>query len=198
MSDNTNLNLNPARKDKFFFALGDIPSSVLLTPKETTEIQKRVAQIEDKHFYNLALKSLVMPGISLGEVKINTMFSPIAETDMKYTFEPLTTEIKMDKDYLIYKLLILWMILIKQPDTFNQFGMKKTFDKTATTGILTILNNFSEPVISLEFYDLRPLSIPSIDLSYESEGEEITVNITWSYSYYMPRKATGLPYDTAL
>jgi len=198
MADNTNINLNPARQDKFFFALGDIPSTALLTASDLTSSQAIQMRIDDKNYYNLGLKGLQLPGLSIGELKIDTPFSPVSEVDMKYTYDTFSTTIKLDKDFLIYKMMILWMILIKQPDKFNQFGMLDTFDATATDGILTILNNFNEPVISFEFYELRPISIPSIPLTYESDGEEISIDITWAYTYFMPRTYSGEAYSTDL
>jgi len=191
MSDNTNLNLNAARQDAYFFRLGEIPSLQLLTPEEITDADAIRVIIADQEYFNLSLKTAEIPSITLGEIKIDTMFSPIAETDMKYEFGTFTTQLKMDSKYMIYKMLLLWIQMIKPPDNFNQYWMKKTFDITSTTGILTIVDNFKTPILCLEFYEIRPLSLPPIPLSYTTNGEEMVMDVTWSYSYFMPKKTTG-------
>lgn len=195
MAENSNLNLNAARPDAFFFRLGTIPSAELLAPSELTEVEKTRIIIADQEYFNLGLRTAEIPSISLGEVKIGTMFSPLADTDMKYEFGTFNTQLKLDNNYLIYKMLLLWIQMIKPPDNFNQYWMKKTFDITTTTGILTINNNFKEPVMSIEFYELRPLALPAIPLSYTTQGEEILIDVTWSYSYFMPKKSSGQEYS---
>lgn len=191
MSENTNLNLNAARQDAFFFRLGNIPSLELLSPEDATEIEAIRTIIADQEYFNLSLKTFEIPSISLGEIKIDTMLSPIAETDMKYEFGALTTQLKLDSRYFIYKILLLWVQMTKPPDVFNQYWMQKTHGLVTTTGILTIVDNFKTPIFSLEFYELRPLALPPIPLSYTTMGEEMVIDVTWSYSYFMPKNASG-------
>jgi hypothetical protein len=122
------------------------------------------------------------------------MFTPLAETDMNFTYDPLVVDMRMDSGMILYKMLVLWMFMIKHPETASQHGMKETFDKTHTQAILTKTSNFNEPAISFEFYELRPLSIPTIDLDYANEGAEIIVPITFSYSYFLPKTSGGEDY----
>jgi len=194
-TDNLNLNVNPARADKFYLTIGNIPSSILLTPKELTVFQTDQLINQEKNFFYLGIKSLELPGLSLSDEKIDTMFNSVAETNNKYTFDPLTTEIKIDDNFLIYKMLFLWLFLINRPDEFNQFASGETFEKTSVTAILTITDSFNNPTITFEFYDLRPIAIPNIPLSFTNEGEELTMNITWQYTYFMPRKINGDAYS---
>lgn len=193
--DNPNLNLNAARPDKFFLRLGNIPSASLLTPSESTDLDKMKFKQDDKDFFHLALKTAQLPGIALGETKIETMFAPLADTDMKFTFDSFTTTLRMDSNYLLYKMLILWILLIKHPETGSQDGMGNTFENTAVTGSLNLLNNFNEVVLSIELYELRPLAIPTIDLDYANEGAELVLPIQWSYSYFLPKTGNGQDYS---
>lgn len=195
MSENTNLNLNAARPDAFFLRLGSIPSLQLLAPEDVSTDEAIRGIIADQEYFNLSLKGVEIPSIALGELKLGTTFSPLAETDMAYEFGPLTTQIRLDSNFLLYKMLILWIQMTKDPEKFNQYGMQKTFDITTTTGILTMVDNFKTPIISFEFYELRPLSLPSIPLTYTTLGEEIVMDVTWSYSYFMPKKSTGATYS---
>lgn len=194
MAVNQNLNLNPARPDKFFMTFGDFPSIPLLTPEEATQAEKLKLSREDKDFFHIAIQSAKIPAISLGEVKTQTMFTPVADTDMNFTFDTLTVNMKMDENFILYKMLVLWMFLIKHPETASLHGMKETFDRTNVNAILTKTDNFNQPIISFEFYELRPLGIPTIDLDYNSEGEELIVPITYSYSYFLPKTSGGEDY----
>ena len=198
MADNTNLNLNTAHPDKFFLSLGNIPSAQLLDPEGLSTLQRIQEQTKNQSYFNLAVRSLELPGVSVGEAKIETMFTAVAETTMVTEYDVLTTTIVLDNNWLLYKMLLLWVFLIKNPENFNQYGSQETFEKTATTGILTINDNFHNSVMSFEFFDMRPLSIPSVGLDYTSEGEEITLDITWTYTYFMPRTPTGDAIDLTL
>ena len=197
-AENTGLNLNPARLDKFTLVLGNIPSIPLLTPDELEGLNQIQHETQEKHFFHLALKGVEIPGFSLGESKIDSMFNSVAEVDNKYTFENLTTEIRVDNNFLIYKMLMLWMLLTNRPDEFNQFGNADTKEKTFSQAILNLKDNFNSTVISFEFYDLRPIVLPSIPMSYNNEGDEIVINVTWQYTYFMPRTANGEAYNLNL
>ena len=197
-SDNLNLNLNSARQDKFFLRFGEIPSLQLLTPQEASEIQTIKLSQEDKDFFHLSLKTASIPGIALGGTKTPTMFAPVSDTDMNFAFEPFQTVMRMDSNYILYKMLILWMYLIKHPETASQFPAGQTYDLTAISAILTMVDNFNNPVVSFEFFGLRPLSLPTIELDYATEGQELTIPVTWEYDYFMPRTANGEPYSTTI
>jgi hypothetical protein len=195
---NANLNLNPARADKYHFALGDIPSIPLLAPGDMSGVDELRYTVNEKSFFHLGIKSIDLPGLSLGEVIVGTAHADIKDTNMRYAYENITSVVKVDNNYLMYKMLILWMYLMNRPDEYNQFASDETFDRTATTAILTINDNFNNPVISFEFYDLRPLTISSLPLTYETKGDELYLTVTWQYTYFMPRQATGQPYELDL
>jgi hypothetical protein len=195
MSDNLDLNLNAARADKFFLVFGEIPSLQLLSPDELDLAQSIITEKNDKDYFHMALRTVDLPGVSLGETKIETMLTPLAETDMKFTFDNLVTEVKLDSNYIIYKMILLWIFLTKRPEDFTQYGMKETFKRVTVDATLAVKNNFDDTVLNFEFYELRPLSIPTIPLSYNSEGEDLTMQITWSYSYFMPKTSNGRTFD---
>jgi hypothetical protein len=204
MSAEFGLNLNRAHPDKYSLVLPNIPSSELLSEEETQEgVFKDL--ITDQNYFNLSLQAVELPGLTVGELKVPTMHSPIAHVDMVYNYDPITTELRVDKNFLVYKLMILWMHLIKHPEQFNQFDATETFKRTTTTGTILMRENVRddmgkefEPVISFDFFDFRPISVSSIPLNYANSGEDITLTVTWLYSYFMPRKHNGDPYNIRL
>jgi hypothetical protein len=161
--------------------------------------------VDDENAFRLSLQTVSLPGVSIGDSKLPTMFSPIALVDMVYSFDPLTTGIRIDSNYVVYKLMLLWLHLIKNPEGFNQFDNKKTFDITTVTGTIVVRGNLKDsvtsdyaPVMAFDFFDLRPISVPAISFDYSNEGEETPLDITWTYSYFMPRKANGDPISIRL
>jgi hypothetical protein len=204
MSTNLEININRAHPDKFSLVLTEIPSSPLLSASDTeSNIMKSF--ITDHNAFMLSLLSVDLPGLSIGEAKIPTMISPVAHVDMVYNWEPLTTEMRIDKNYITYKLLMLWMHLIKNPEAFNQFDAKETFRKTTTTGSIIVRDNLKDsldddysPIMSFDFFDLRPISISSLPLNYSNSGDEISLTVNWLYSYFMPRKHNGEAFSVTL
>ncbi len=193
--ENSSLNINPARADKFYLIFGDIPSLSMLAPNELSEINKILITNEDKNFFHLGIKGVTLPGISLDEMNVNTTHMNIKDISMKYNFENLTTSIKLDSNFFIYKMISLWMMLMNNPEGYNQYASLKTFEKTAVNAVLVAKDNFNNPVVSFEFYDLRPISLPSIPLSFDNEGDEIVLDVTWQYTYFMPKKIDGESYN---
>lgn len=197
MSANQEINLNRAHPDKFTFLLTHIPSSELLVSnKSENDLMRNL--IYDQNAFALSLLSVDLPGLSIGEAKIPTMLSPIAHVDMVNTYETLTTELRIDKHYIVYKLMILWMHLIKNPEEFTQFDAEEMFKRTTTTGTIVVRENIKDsveddyaPVMMFDFYDLRPINIPTLPLSYNNSGDEIGLSVTWTYSYSMPRLYNG-------
>jgi hypothetical protein len=191
--ENTQININRARTDRFQLLLSDIPSSQLLFPDGADEMSNRMMQYNDKEYFALSLQSVEVPGLTLDGAKINTMFVPVAEKDMTLTYDSFTTEVRMDKRYRIYHLMVLWMMMIKNPEGFNQFAMKDTHDRTAVQATVIVKDPMTDGnLFQIDLFDVIPQSIPTLTLNYTTE-DEVTFPITWHYSYWMPRTASGQP-----
>jgi hypothetical protein len=196
-TENQNLNLNRAKQDKFTLILSDIPSSVLLNPTGLTGSNLIYNNQSDRNAFALSLQSVEMPGVSLNESKVQGTHAAVSQTDMELTYDPFVTEVKIDENYVIYKLLVLWLYLIKNPEGYNQYDMSKTYERTYVQGTLIMNNNFNTPVMEVDFYDLRPLQVPPMSLSYTG-SEEMKISVTWAYSYFMPRDVNSTPISLTL
>lgn len=191
--ENTQLNINRARVDRFQLLLSDMPSSQLLFPDGSSDTDNRMAQLNDREYFGLSLQTVDLPGLTLEGEKIGTRFVDIAERTMKLTYDSFTTEIRMDKKFRIYNLFALWIMMIKNPEGYNQFAMKETYDRCVVQGVLLIKDPMTEEnLMQIDIFDLFPQTLPTINFNYTSE-EEIALPITWHYSYWMPRTATGQP-----
>jgi hypothetical protein len=197
---NTGLNLNRARQDKFQLLLSNIPSSAILPQEEINDVmQSAKLSLNDMEFFRLSLQGVSLPEWSIGEQRIATQFGvPISHTTNVHEFSPLTTTLRMDENYTLYKMLWLWIMLMNDPEKANQLTSKQQSHTTQVTSYLYVKDNYNKSVLGFQFFDLRPMTLPSIDLNYTSEGTEIDFSVTWMYSYFMPVKPNAQPYDILL
>jgi hypothetical protein len=197
---NEGLNLNRARLDKFELLLADIPSSPILPQKEFNDtIQQAKIAVNDMEFFRLSLQGVTLPEWTIGEQRLGTQFgAPISHTTNQHDFSSLNTMMRMDENFILYKMLWLWMMLMNDPEKANQLNSKDQSFTTQVEAYLYVKDNFNKTVLAYRFFDLRPMTLPSIDLSYASEGQEIDFSVSWMYSYYIPVKSTSENYDIFL
>jgi hypothetical protein len=207
MGANLNLNLNRSRLDKFTLVLPRIPSAPLLLDDLENQSDDEIIRnlMLDGESFRLSLLSANLPGLSIGESPLPTMFTAVSLVDMIPTFSPFSTELRVDKNYIVYKLMLLWLHLIKNPEGFNQFDNKQTYDLTTVNATLIVKGNLRdgsdkdyEHIMSFDFFDLRPISVPPIPFDFSNQGDEISLNIGWTYTYFMPRKSNGDPISLIL
>lgn len=196
---NTALNLNRARTDKFYMLLSKIPSTPLLSQGETDFIKQSTNIHNNMEFVRLSLQSLEIPSYGTGEVRLSTQFGPATShsTNMQ-DFDSLNTTFRMDENYTLYKLFWLWIMLMNDPEKANQFHSGGQANVTQIDGYVFVKNNFGKDVLAFRFFDLRPMTLPSLSLNYTDEGSEIDFGVTWMYSYFIPVKPDLQSYDVFL
>lgn len=197
---NTGLNLNRARQDKFDFMLSDIPSSPLLPQSEFDDVLAETKQkVNDMEFFRLSLQSVELPEWNVGEQKLQTQFGvATSHSTNMHDFGTLTTTLRMDEGYTLYRMMWLWMMLINDPEKVNQMSSKQQANVTQVDSYLYVKDNFGKKKLGFRFHDLRPISLPSLSLDFASEGTEIEFPVTWMFSYYIPVKPDAQPYDITL
>jgi len=189
--DNTSLNLNSSRSDKFSLVLSDIPSIQYVNEENPDEVERNLERNEGYDNFMLSLGSLDLPGITHGEEKVGSVFTAISESTMVSEFDSFTTEIKIDSAYYVYKLLFVWMLLIKNPYGYNQFPVARTEQEFFVDGSVLIRDNMeNKPMLQFDFVDLRPISLPSLSLDYKTD-EELTLSVTWGYTAFYLRNNRG-------
>ena len=197
MGANQELNVNRANLDRFRLILSSIPSSEVLKTDGLTETAGVLSETNDLNTFTLGLASVELPGLTLGELKTETPFVAVSQNDDILQFDPLITEVRIDSNYVLYKLLILWMIMMKSPSSFSQFSTKEMTENLFIGADLLIKNNFDETVMEVEFFDFRPLNISPISLNYTTP-DEIIVTVTWGYTYFMPKDSDGSAFNLTI
>ena len=87
--------------------------------------------------------------------------------------------------------MLLWIYLLKNPESYNQFDSRNTVDRLYTSANLIVFNNMRESILEFEFFDLRPVTVSPLPFRYGDEGQEVPLTVTWAYTYYMPRDIGG-------
>lgn len=189
--ENTNLNLNPSRPDKFKFVLSDIPSLSYINEATPDEFEQNIEKGEGYNNFLLSIMSVDLPGIVHNEEKVGTMFSSVSTNTMNVDFEVLTTDLKLDADFYIYKLLFAWMRLIKNPYGFNYANINETETKMFVDGSV-IINDImdNKGIMQYDFVDLRPIILPPLPLNYQDDTE-LRLNVTWAYTAFNIRNSRG-------
>jgi hypothetical protein len=189
--ENQQLNIGRAKPDKFKLILSHLPSSSLISPEGLEESETIIQYAKDLNTFALSLQAVDLPGISIGEIKTLTPFAPISDNEDTIEFDPIITVLRLDDNYIVYKLIVLWIMMMRQPLAANQYCAKHKVENLFVDANLIVRNNFNDSVLEIHFSDFRPLSIETINLDYSNGGDEIPITITWGYSYWLIKNVGG-------
>ena len=191
--ENTTLNLNSSRSDKFSLVLSEIPSLPYLRNTGETDIEKQLEQQEAYTDFMLGLGSVELPGMSHAEEKIGSQFSPISVNASTVEFDNLTTDIKVDASYFTYKVIYVWMNLIKNPFGYNSGTIREIETNLFVDGKVLIRDNMdNKPFLEYNFVDLRPITLPALTFDYKTD-EELTISVTWGFTSFELLDGFGNP-----
>lgn len=190
--ENTSLNLNSIKNDKFSFVLSSIPSIDKVNNINEDELERNIESKESYDNFLLGIMSIDLPSIDIPSTKVNTTFSPISVPTMEVEFGQLSTNIKMDSSLYIYKLLHTWMIMIKNPEGYNSQTNYDTSTNLFVDASLVINDTMSnKPILSFDMTDLRPSSLPPLSLDYRSD-ENIEITVTWDFTTFELKNNRGI------
>jgi hypothetical protein len=182
--ENSTLNLNASRSDKFIFVLSDIPSLSRISVDNDNELERNLENKEAYDNFMLGIHSVEIPGMNHTEQKISTPFSPISVGSMTVEFDALVTEIKIDANFFTYKVIHTWMNMIKNPFGFNETQINDTESNLYVDGTIMVNDNMdNRSILAFDFVDLHPISLPSLSMDYRT-NDEMTISVTWGYTSY--------------
>ena len=174
--DNQPENLNILSGVAFRFAVNDIPN------------------------VNFFCQSAQLPGISLGEIAIPTMHTPIFKAG-NITFDPLAVRFIVDEDLKNYLEIYDWIRGLGHPTSFNEYkefrtgtnplpvaSTNKNFVDTSrrkSDATLTVLTNKLNGNIQVTFKDCFPVSLGSIDFDLtNADISSIVVSVSFRYTSF--------------
>lgn len=190
--ENTSLNLNSIKNDRFSFVLSSIPSIDVVNSINENELERNIESKESYDNFLLGIMSVDLPSMDIPSTKVGTSFSPISVPTMEVEFGQLSTNIKMDSSFFIYKLLHTWMIMIKNPEGYNNKGIYDTSVDLFVDASLVINDTMeNKPILSFDMTDLRPSSLPPLNFDYRSD-EQIEMTVTWDFTTFELKNNRGI------
>ena len=164
------VNLNPLSPNGFQFSINKLP--------EMTYFSQEVA----------------LPGIALPTVDINTPFSTMKIAGDLMTYQPLEISFLVDEKMSNYLAIHDWIVAMGFPVNYQQYISWQNKDNTTliselsknySDGVLQILGSNNTPIQTINFIDLIPTGLSSLQLTTTSEDViYITCTCTFEYSHY--------------
>jgi hypothetical protein len=140
-----------------------------------------------------------IPGISLSENPRTTPFVDYSVAGDKITYSSLQITFLVNENLSPWREVHDWIRGLGFPTNFDEYNnlpnLQKAIMRSAlqsevgtpqySDGILSVYTNKNNPVVSISFKDLYPISISSIELATKMTAEDvITGTATFQYMYY--------------
>ena len=173
--------LNKSRKDKFLFTL-NLPNALKARNSNDIRTDKKLS-LDSLQF---SVYGTVVPKIEKPAVEIrysgNTLYNSAHSIN---SYPPVTVNFTIDNRFNNYWAIYSWLNLMHDQiqggyDLEKLVGDKK-FENYQSDFILSVLDEFDNPVISFTYTNAFPVELGEIDLSYRT-SEEIECQFTFVYS----------------
>lgn len=135
-----------------------------------------------------------LPGITLGAPEFGNPFNVAPIPGDTLTYDTLNVQFLVDENLANYKSIYNWVVALGFPENYQQYlnfineaELKSLTElaKNYSDATLTILDSSNNPVQSIIFHDLFPVSIDS--LMFQSTNQDVQYligNATFRYAYY--------------
>ena len=143
---------------------------------------------------NHFVQAINIPDLGLGTVNISTPFVKLPVPGDQLQFGQLDITFKVDEDMKAYTEVFDWMIGLGYPDNFDQYkavASAKDPDAAAASvgnysdAALTILSSSLKPIIIVNFYDIFPTSLSTLNFDARlSEVEYLECTSTFAYKRF--------------
>lgn len=165
-------NINPLQNNGFLFSIQKLP--------------------EMQYF----CQEVPLPGMNLPPATVNSPFSTVFIPGDKITFEPLTIIFMINETLSNYLAISAWITAMGFPEDRAQYKsfidaqidnthMMSELSKGYSDGVLSILGNTGQPIRSIEFIDLYPTSINSLQMKSDNNDTTFLMGqATFLYNYY--------------
>lgn len=151
-----------------------------LSPVEFRFVIARLPNVR----YNV--QSVTLPGISSGVTSLPTPFRPMSFPGDNLTYDELVLEVIVDEEMRAFTETWDWLVSITKPENFDQYkNILESEDGLFSDATLTILNSSKNPGVEVQFENLFPISVGSIQLDTKAtDVNPPTSSITFKYSKY--------------
>lgn len=163
---------------------------------QPTKFQLVFDRVANTVFY---CTSVNVPGVDLGTTLQPTPFIDLNIPGDKITMEPLTVTFLVDSKYHAWTDVHQWITGVGFPERFEQYknlladSRRPRMANNATAGIrppysdaaLIIYSAKNNALLRVNFKDCYPLTLGSINLSYQADPTKpMVAQATFNYSYF--------------
>jgi len=126
----------------------------------------------------LYLKEVTLPEVELEVTDIPTQFMDFKTASNKLKYGNLTVSFAISELFINYKFIYNWMMAIKDPELWPVINRQ-------VEATLHVLSNMKNPKLTIELFDLFPISLSSLDFKYTTEdANDLTAEATFAFNYY--------------
>lgn len=132
-------------------------------------------------------QTVSIPSITLGEVDRVTPFLDMYSPGTKLKYDPLDISFIIDEDLQSWKNLYDWFTSIADPDGFERRDHNRELqqNKHFSDATLTVLSGLNNPILRIEFANVFPLTMSSIDFDTRLSADTVvTCNASFRYQSY--------------
>jgi len=138
------------------------------------------ARLPDVEFF---IQRVSVPSMVIGELFQPTSFIEEAEIGDKLTFDQLTLGVQVDEELKNYEAIYNWMVGLAFPEEFAQWtALADSPDGLRSDASLHILSNSQNPIVTLNFKDLHPVLLGSLDYDASLDANPIIIDIGFKFS----------------
>lgn len=134
-----------------------------------------------------------IPGLTMLEAKLNSPLHNYTVAGLNFDYETLDITFTINEDVMSWRNIYNWMLAISSPKSFDQRNQLQAVQnefknvplKSYSDAILTVMTNLNNPSIRVQFYNLFPISLSSIDFSTKQSADNIlTAKASFRYEYF--------------
>lgn len=138
--------------------------------------------------YNVT--SLVIPGLTLGEVQYSTRFRQVPYVGDNIEYDPFEMTFLIDKKMINYLVLYGWMKGIGFPeesqqytDIRNYFGLQNDRGEPTVNATVLVHDSDMTPLMSVEMRGMFPVSLSGINLTHTSPSFQNGIQATATFKF---------------
>jgi hypothetical protein len=135
-----------------------------------------------------------LPGLTFGEPAFANPFASVPVPGDHITYDTLNINFMIDENMTNYRAIWNWIIALGFPQSYDQYisfvnsdqsGVLNELAKNYSDATLEILGSNNQPVATVQFVDVFPVSLDSI--MFQSTNQDVPYLVgtaTFRYSYY--------------
>jgi hypothetical protein len=166
-----------------------VPANV--NPLSPNGFKFNIAKLPDIEYF---CQQVHIPGITFGDPILANPFANMPIPGDHLTYDTLEVQFLVDEAMDNYISIYNWIVALGFPQTYQQYityinsqqsGVLSELAKSYSTGTMQILNNTNNPVRTITFNDLFPISLET--LQFQSTNQDVPYLVgqaTFRFSYY--------------